>query len=36
VGHEAETDRELAEHRYVPDIRADTLRGATYRVLARG
>ena len=36
VGHEAETEHELAEHRFVPDIRATTLRGAAHRILARG
>ncbi len=36
VGHEADTEKELTERRFVPDIRADTFRGATYRVLARG
>lgn len=36
VGHEAESERELAEHHFVPDIRATTMRAATYRILARG
>lgn len=36
AGHEEETERELKEHAFVPDIRSSTLRGATYRVLARG
>lgn len=36
VGHERESDLELTERNFVPDIRAATFRGATYRVLARG
>lgn len=36
TGHIEETEHELHEHHFIPDIRADTLRGAAYRVLARG
>lgn len=36
IGHEPESERELAEHHFTPDIRATTFRGAVYRILARG
>ena len=36
VGHEEESDRELREHQFTSDIRAATLRSATYRILSIG
>jgi len=35
-GHEQEVDRELAEHRVQPDLRAPTMRAAAARLLAIG